>query len=111
MKKMRLPNKYAVIGALIFGATGVIVGTITDRNAPCDDAAESFLASSSQVRSEVGTIHSLQVRRRVSMAASTSGPAYISYDYVAKGDLAKALIGLKADPTRCSFAIESIDTF
>jgi hypothetical protein len=45
------------------------------------------------------------------MAASTSEAAYISYDYVVKGDLAKALIELKADPTRCSFVIKSIDKF
>ena len=108
---MRLPNKYAVIGALILGAIGAVVGTVTDRNAPCDDAVESFLASSARVRSQVGTINSVRVRRRVSMAESTSGPAYISYDYVVKGDLAKALVELKADPTRCSFAINSIDKF
>jgi hypothetical protein len=109
MKKTAPVNKFAVIGASILGLIGVLVGTMSDHSAPCRDVAESFLKSSAEVKSRIGKINSLTLTRRVSVEASTTEGAYVSYTFIVRGDTARASIVVKADSQSCSFTVESID--
>jgi hypothetical protein len=109
MMKIVNVNKSWLIVALILGLGGAILGLVSDLGDSCRDSSEQFLKNSPQVVAKTGLIKSVSLRRRLSVDATTKEAAFVSYDFLVRGEHATALVVLKGEPGSCKFGIESIE--
>jgi hypothetical protein len=107
--KIANANKSWLIVALILGVGGTILGLASDLADSCRDSSEQFLKNSPQVMAKTGLIKSVSLRRRLSVDATANEAAFVSYDFLVRGENAAALVVLKGDPGSCKFGIESIE--
>jgi len=64
---------------------------------PTKDKLEKFLASSSEVRTQIGNIQTLSLNKRTSVEASEQQAPYRLYSFYAKGQKADARIVVRVE--------------
>lgn len=76
-------------------------------------AAEDFVRMSPEIKSKIGDVKSLSLRRYVSVNASDTHGAYLLFDYMVRSDRSRANIVVRAVPQREQgkylYSIDSLD--